>query len=643
MTDGEYNVGDRLTRWTGLRLLLWILLAAWYFQDGLSHPNHTGGAPDWTYFTSHHTSAWKTWTEYGEFPAWNPYACGGIPAVGNAQDNVLSPAFLLTLVFGLGPGLKLGWLLLFIVGLEGTYRYARHKRALGFGAVAAAVVFCFNSRFAYLWHDGQPAMIGFILAPWVLLGFEKGMADLRWSALGGAFMAWVFVEGGAVPTPMVAVVLGLMLAFHTLVRLFRRDPEVRWYRPLLSFAVLGLVAAALSGPRLLPVAQTLIEFPRTWLQKESYSVDHILRMLFESKDPGGYSGPGTAYVGFIPAALFLGAVLLRDRIAAGLALWAVVSLALAMGDGGWFHLYDVVRKLPLLENLRCPFRYVHFVALFVALGAGRAITIAEHHVLRTLESAKRLRFFPRRFCLPTAWTVLTVAAGLAASAGLAWKAAQPVARFSRDRIGGLFNRPFALQVRQPFAQALGNRWSADVWPAADRGFLTCFEEQPFRMSAALRGDLPAEEYLADPSAGSVRRVHWSPHRIEIEVDLVRPGRIVVNQNAHRGWHVHPGRIIEHDGLLAADVPAGRYKLVLYFQDPLVEAGLALAFMTAGLILLLLVMPPAVRLWERRFAADGHDPPPDRGTDPARPASDPTTPGEATGSGPDRGTSASSGG
>ena len=61
------------------------------------------------------------------------------------------------------------------------------------------------------------------------------------------------------------------------------------------------------------------------------------------------------------------------------------------------------------------------------------------------------------------------------------------------------------------------------------GSIGCFEEQPFFTSAALRGDLAQEEYLDDPSAGTVRRVDWS----HCSYDLDSEGRVVAIER--RPW------------------------------------------------------------------------------------------------------------
>ena len=89
-----------------------------------------------------------------------------------------------------------------------------------------------------------------------------------------------------------------------------------------------------------------------------------------------------------------------------------------------------------------------------------------------------------------------------------------------------------------------------------RGSLSCWDAYPIPQSTLLRSDLPAEEYLVEPSAGSVRRTLWSPHRIDLAADLQKPARVRINQNWHPGWRSSVGRVVNDDGLLALDLPSG---------------------------------------------------------------------------------------
>jgi hypothetical protein len=117
-----------------------------------------------------------------------------------------------------------------------------------------------------------------------------------------------------------------------------------------------------------------------------------------------------------------------------------------------------------------------------------------------------------------------------------------------------------------------------------RGSLSCWDAYPVPMSPLLRGDLPNEEYLLDPSAGTVTRRGWTPNTLDLDVALLRPSELLVNQNFHTGWRSNVGQVRSHDGLLAVALPTGVRHVRLSFRPRSAVAGavssmvaLALAF------------------------------------------------------------------
>ena len=582
---------ERLFAVVGLRLLVWVMVAAAWLWPWLADPWKVGVSQDAAYFLHHAEAAWRTWVQYRELPVWEPWFCGGIPALGNIQNNALSPVFSLTFVFGLMPGIRLGWLLYLVAGMEGTYQYARRFGVRGAGAVLAGVLFALSGRFAQSFYDGQPVFLGFELAPWVLLSQVAGLRSWGAAAGGALAMTVVFLEGGAVATPLLGLALAVGMVGHTIDALVRR--HVAWWRPLAVVAVMALLTVGLSAVRLLPVAETVLTRPRVWEGHESYDVPHLWAMLFEPVTDGGYEGPGTSYVGVFAAIAFLTALVRADRPAWRLAAWAAALGWLAMGSqklGPW----DALQYLPVLKNLRCPFRLTFLLGLVTAIGAGRALWLCERDLRAQAATwAGRSAIGRRRLGRVVAVGAGVLAAGVALGLGFA-VARQPFV-FNAARVAAVPTKGTARWGEQPFRQSLGNRWHAHVWPAVHLGSLGCFEEQPFPTSPALRADLPAEEYLADAGAGQVQRRAWSPHRIELAVDLRRPALLIVNQNDHRGWRTDAGTKVTHQGLLAVQLPAGRRIVTLRHRDPLVYAGLGLSALTA----LGLIAWPLRARWRRR--------------------------------------------
>lgn len=568
-----------LSRAIGVRWSLWLAASAWFVWPLLHNPYQLGTAHDATYFLHHASAAWRSWTQYGQLPVWNPWFCGGIPALGNLQESSISPSMLLPALFGLMPGLQLALWLWFAVGLEGAWLYARSWGATRVSALVAALGFAFSGRFAMLFLDGQPAFVGFLLTPWVLLGFEYGIAR-PWAAVGGGVaLCLVLLEGGAVATPLLAVLLLWLVLGHVGARLLWW-PGLGWrwrsaWWPLRSLVIVGGVAMLLSAVRLLPVAESVVRWPREWLGESKFTAEQIWAMLTQATQDGGYDGPGTSYLGTWIFAAGAWPLLRRPYRGWPLAAMLLLTLALSMGHQRPWAPWDLTTQLPVLRNLRCPFRVTFFSALFASTLAAVALGALQRDLRRGLGAllgAGRPGAARWRAWLP--W-LLCAALALVGAAALLRSPLQ----FNRARVAGQPLEPSPRWAEQPFRQSLGNRWEAHVWPALNLGSIGCFEEQPYPTTRGVRADLPAEEYLVDPAAGRALRRAWSPHRIEVAVDLARPARLRVNQNWHRGWRASAGRVVNDGGVVAVDLPKGQRLVVIEHRDPLVWAGLALSWAT----------------------------------------------------------------
>ncbi len=591
---------------TWVRWSFWLLLAAWFLGPALALPYHVGKAQDWAYFNQHATSAWLSWTVYGQLPQWEPFSCGGIPAIGNLQGTPVGLTQLCAALFGLMPGQRIASLLFVLLGLEGGFLYARHRGAHGFGALAAGVLFGLSGRFVQLFHDGQPVFLSFELLPWALLCLERGWRQWRFAVAGSFVMALLFLEGGAVPTPLVSVLLGFMVLLRTGISLWRRAHDIDdlpWWRPMATLGLMATITLGLTLWRILPVAESLIRYPRVWHGVDNYSVGHVLNMLLRQGSKQGYTNDGSSLVGMGAALLFAVALIGRDKRTPWLFALTVVCLDLATGRSEGLSLFPLLKAMPVLENLRNPFRFGIFAGFFIAIGAGVGISVVEERLLGLID-----RLGPKLTtgrAAHTAHRAVRLAGGGAAflTLGLALGPCWQLATFGHGRLQQVFIRETPRHVVRPFQQGIGNRWVADVWPAQHRGSLSCFEEQPFPQAPGLRADRPQEAFLDLPSAGTVTQVSWSPHRIVLDVALERPARLLVNQNYHRGWGSSVGEAIRHtghigadgrpdgEGLIAVALPAGRRQVVLRYSDPLVLGGLGATALT--LILL------GVAGWRRR--------------------------------------------
>ena len=558
MSDNSPRDADRfadLIDCTPVRLILFLSLILFGVSTIFTNPQNGGGTLDWQFFQFFDEIARKTILQFHQFPIWNPYFCGGTSLIGNPQTTFLVPTFPLVLIFGTTFGMRLSEIVMILVGCEGGYRLMRHFGVRGWAAVLGAVAFPLYGRtFGWL-HDGQHGLHGILLAPWILYGYLRGLKEPAYLVLGGAFFGWLLAYRGIEPGPQFALALMSWAIFQSIATFFhtRSIQKAAW--PILAGAVIGLLGAGFVGMRLVPVIDLVLRHPRVMIEKRSFSFfAAFVEVFFVPPRTRGYSEPGYAYIGAITYCFFVIALILpRSRKRAVIPLLvSIFFMSIILGYTVPAP-YPVLKMLPLYKSLRNPALYSFTGAMFIVLCAA----IGADEVTKWFRRHGRVG--------QTLATVLIPILVLGTVLEMDWRGRKelPPNTYSFEPVA---------QVRQDFHQSRGNHFLHPIWPYLDRGTLSCYDETPFPTSDALRPDLAAEEYLADPSAGDVKRVEWTPNRIELSANLTRPATVLVNQNYDSGWSASVG-------LLAIDLPAGEHHVTLRIWPKLVTVGLLYFLLT----------------------------------------------------------------
>jgi hypothetical protein len=491
---------------------------------------------DAQYLSLYEETARLTITRFHELPLWNPYYCGGISALGTAQARFAAPTFLLTLLFGTLRAEPLILMAMTVVGLEGTYRYARARGGGALGALVAAPIFALCGCFARWPSFGWIHFYSFQLVPWALLGAR---ATFRGSRRGvvvlAVAMAWMIGFGGTYAAPLTALA-AIAEGIEALATRSHRPSDIARLAAAAIAAV--LFSTALSLIRLWPIAETLSSSPRVVGGTELTTLDRLSRDLFGESAQKYLHAEYLVGISVLPLFLLGG---LRKR-AMPLLITSLVWLWQALGYGVKPSLFALLRSVPPYTMLRAPERCL---PLFV-LGFAVVTSLA----YRRIEAASRRA--------PPAILLVVGCLGV-----FGWNLFQLVKNQAEISNGRPMVAPPAVLDRE-FRQTRGNRWLAFYYAEMSRGVLACFDDYNVAQSPDLRGDLPQEEYLRDTEAGTVTETRWAPNRIELHVSLVRPARVYVNENWHPGWHVSEGTVLADGGLLAVDLPAGTHDVVLRF-------------------------------------------------------------------------------
>jgi len=496
---------------------------------------------------SYEDQARRTVLEFLELPLWTPEYCGGLPALGTPQARFASPTFLVTLLFGTTraePILIFGMVLL---ALFGAYRLAREWGATPAGATLGAPTFGLIGLFACAPFLGWFSFLGFAALPWILVGLrEAAKGQARGIARVGLATAFVIGFGGTyvAPISLVASVLEVVL-------LVAQRRRIDW--PTLVLA--GLLTIGLSAFRLWPVWEELQRGPRVISGSSNVGLPVLGGFLFGTNEPLNVE---TWYLVTAPAAILSAIALLRRRgrwLAACLLLW----FWLALGHAATPSLYEGLRSLPVFSLLRNSERFLICVGLVFSIGLSCGIS----DTLARVRRAARWQTRPRRLAMAS--FVLTLV-GLSSS--IPWQ----LWNFRTAASKRTLTAPPRERL-QPFHQARGNRWAVAGFGPMSRGSLACWEAYAVPQSTKLRGDRTEEAWLADGGAGTLSQTHWSPNRLGFNVTLAQPTRVLINQNYHRGWKTSVGTVVNDEGLLAVELPAGSSTLELRFLPRSAVGGL----------------------------------------------------------------------
>lgn len=555
---------DRLASMTLLRLVLWVTVVAWTHAGIFTDPWNIAQWMDDHQFYAWEESDRITLLRYGQLPAWNPYWCGGSVGIPAPEDPFLSPDFVLRLIFGVAHGRRLTIFLLVVLGLEGMYRLCRKLDASAVGSAFGALVYANCDRFVGFIRDGWIHFLGFELIPWVVLGLIAGVTSWRWRIVGGFFFAWIVLAPGTYPTPFTLIVVAYMTIALFFYSLLRRDQEPAtdpewWHRPWvaiwISAATIGLVALGLTFGKLAPTLVWVRQFARTFTPTEM----HEPTQLFNGMWP---------HYGAVLVIALIG-VATADVAAAIFCGGAILAYALARGDYGEHAPFHILKALPIVGQLRYPDRYMVLFVFFISAAASRGITRLEDAIPALVRRLWDGIHWARRTTAPPFPALAgSIAVGIATL--LAYGQVRPLAEEvltpMRIRPHSMYVEPPPLVYEQPFRQHRGNRRDGHIFPPMNMGSLYCAVGNPLPESPLLRADLPQEEYPADPTKATVKRLVWSPLAIELEVDAKEPTTIYVNQNWAPQWRTSIGTVKSVEKLLAVDVPAGKNIVRLEYKD-----------------------------------------------------------------------------
>lgn len=557
----------------------------------------TLGGHDWDEMEAQRELVVKTIKQYGQFPFWNPYACGGHSSWSSIQGgtNLISFWLPFYLLLDLPLAIRIELVGAALLGAVGVWCWAsRFTRSAALRAFACVVWIC-NGRWALQATTGHAWHLYYAWMPWVLYFFERAWggarAPLAWQrrdvVLGGVCWALMIYNGAIYPLPHTAFLLGIYAAIVGI--------RLRTLRPLLVAATSGLVGLGLAAPKLIPVADELRRYPRLVESHEVIDLNGFVQLLVaRDQDLGarpaqivqwGWHEYGM-YIGWA-SVLVIGIATVFAKTPRERALRWAGAAAIALGFG-YFHEYSpwgLLHELPIFKSQHVPSRWLYPGLLCLCI-----VTLS---VLdRALERTRRARLALELLLLPA---VGAIAYDIAMQSNRPmrhsfWMHLPPIAVEQKFHQEG----KVPLELQYPVRD-----YAPPAMPAmlANVGVIDCTMHPGLNVWArdaagrapglGARGRDDADyrgEAFTVSGKGHAEITRFSPNAVTLRVSGAAPGDLVVlNQNWNDGWSVNGKAALNYQDRIAAPIGASDQQFELRYRPRLLWPGLIVAALTIGFI------------------------------------------------------------
>ncbi len=552
-------------------------IGLWLIRPDFHRLSAIPGPGDRNMFAALRWVPYYTLSHFHQLPFWNPYKCGGMSMIGNPESAIVTPFLILYLTFGLTPGILLEIYLHLAIMFAGGYVLGRELGLGSLACIALAAMFPSSSWLSLHIAAGHLNFLSAAYVPWILALLLAACRMKRWypAAVGGLLCALTLTEGNYafVFAAMLTAILATTLAAYRLS-----------IRPLAAAVVIGVFALAFAALKLIPTAEMLTIYPRSWgdsyltwrgllisLFSRDQNVSHPLVASFFFSEYGGYIGAPFAVLASI-------GIVTAGRDALAWVVGAILFLFLYRGDTGPDALTVLLRHFPLGGNIGLCGRWV--IPLVFCVGALAALG-AQFLCGRRSIWGRRLAALLLAAGIADAWLVCAL------NYRYLFEPAEPGPPPSLT-----FRQYWVADPEYSFTEIgesnMGSVFcGSNGYTIAPGGFL---DESGHLKRGSVRGynepGYRGEYYLL--GSGEVNQTDWTPNRLSYDVNTRAATALVINQNMYPGWHLARGEgsVYAEDGLIAVRVPPGRQKIELVYTPRHFLAALILTLVAAAALTLI---------------------------------------------------------
>lgn len=521
------------------------------------------GISDWDFYSTTHNAYRKTMVEEHVFPLWEPYTAGGTSAIGDPEFSVLSPLFLLELVFGTQVGMRLSVMTSVFVGGLGMYILSRKIRLSALAGVLVAIAYMFGGVNLLEIIEGHVNIYMAMWLPWIFWAWLEMIRGKRGTLKCSIFLALTFL-GGGIYLLMYTAIAFIGLSFFT------KHPINNLFKTLKA----GLWAMGFAAIKLVPVFLWVRQYPDA-SYASSVNILPWLKQIFLERLPHGTSvifqqGGGWheygAYVGYFLLVLaIIGLLKLREERLVKILLVATVVAILVAASGPLLkQFFDIFPFMPR-SNIS---RFVLFAVIPIVLLSGYGFDFIS-------SKGKIGKSVGMLF-------MACIAIDLMSYSYLLSRQAFVVEPFFMDKRA---EYPLEFTADPHYATITDTNGDDVKYSRSYGAFLSGYGSTNFPSVLGPEASVRTIEddkssYLElEKGLGTVKLISWNPNTIVVETDVREKDTLIVNSNYAPGWYANNKSAREVAGRMAVSVSPGVTKTVFRFYPQGFILGLAISVTT----------------------------------------------------------------
>ncbi len=542
---------------------IFLLLAVYYTLPFLMKINYWG-VRDWDLFTTIADIPIGSIIYYGQFPFWNPYMGGGNILFHHPEVAIVSPFFILNLLFGAVIGLKLQVLICYFLGFWGSHRFFTSIGMSKLTGLITSVAYFGSVHFALHFAEGHIPFTHYAFLPWfVYFVFQsvQSKKNIMWASLMLALM--ILGNGAAIPLLYTLLFTFLLVVLRTIQN--RNIVELK----NLVLSIIGGIG--LSAIKFIPM--TIYLYQNKWPGNPEESIPFgalgsIFFGLKHSLFAQNYESQLWAwheYGAYISPILVILAIYILIKNFKTHFVWmilAVFFLLLGMGNFGALSPWTILSHFPGFESARCTGRSFQFVILTVAILGGFALDRLSLFFTKSNKSIIKI-------IIPLLGAIIIMT-----NMAFAW----PIMN------SAFHKKPVEIVRATVFQHVIDDDAHAYQNYLANKGSLITPWLSAYHPSRAI---VDAEEnvlmeYIKSGEAEIIRRI-YNNNEITYELDAKTSGTMMICMGYDPGWNAVDGRpLVEDQRVIAFDFEKGRQTIELKYQTPYFYLGLLISFLTIAI-------------------------------------------------------------